>query len=44
MNNYFGFTEFLLDRSIEKIKETKEFKFIIIRIIVELFIAVDVFG
>lgn len=44
MNNYPGFTEFLLDRSTEKTKETKESKFTVIRTIAESPTAVDVFG
>lgn len=44
MNNYPGFTEFLLDRSTEKTKETKESKFAVIRTIAESPTSVDVFG
>lgn len=44
MNNYPGFMEFLLDRSTEKTKETKESKFTVIRTIAESPTAVDVFG
>lgn len=44
MNKYPGFTEFLLDRSTEKTKETKESKFSIIKTIAEAPTAVGVFG
>ncbi|XP_022328656.1 26S proteasome non-ATPase regulatory subunit 5-like [Crassostrea virginica] len=44
MNNYPGFNEFLLDRTTEKTKETKESKFAIIKTIAESPTAVDIFG